>query len=142
MNATRPIDGSIFAFSVAWMLIALGVATCLIFMATRGQSPIGKLLYAIGGVLLLTLPAALAFKFAVISWYGGTPDHTASVDGRFYVREKVRLTPVSKQEFLWVDRVHRADNWFVWPCVVGAVCIGLGHLARPTARSPGDSASA
>lgn len=128
---TRPVDGSIFAFSVVWLLIAMGVAAGLIFMATRGQSLIGRLLYVIGGMLLVTMPAAVAFKFALIGWYGGRPDHAASTESQFYVREKSRFTPVSKEEFLWLERVHRADNWFIWPCVLGGVCIGAAHLVRP-----------
>src|SRR5688500_1246314 len=138
MNASRPIDPSIFTLVLAWFMIAVGVAACLVFMATRGQSLVGKLLYTIGGLCLLTLPAAIAFDFALTAWYGGRPDLSHSAEGRFYVRAKHRLTPVSEDEFQWLRRMQQGREWFLGPCILGGACIGIGRLLRPRAQSGGE----
>src|SRR4051812_8877336 len=142
MSATRPIDSNVFLLAVAWFGIALCIVLCQIFILTRGQSWAGKLLYTVGGILMMTLPAAVAFEFAITSWYGGKPDAAASVDGQFYVREKYRLTPVSAEEFRWLERMHRQQNWFFKPCLAAVACFALGRLTRPRARTASGATTA
>jgi hypothetical protein len=115
------------------------VTSCLVYAAARGRSPVGKLLYVMGGIGLATLPAAMALSFMSIAWYGGKPDPAASVDGRFYVRAKHRLTEVSEDEYRCLQRLLANENWYRGPGLVGLACIALARLMkarRDTSKSP------
>jgi hypothetical protein len=142
MNPRRPIDPEIFAFVCAWLAMALFIGACLIYAASRSQSLVGKFLYLIGGLGLLAVPAAIALSFMSTAWYGGKPDPAASVDGRFYVRTKHRLTPVSEYEYHRLQHLHAHENWYRGPCVVGLACIALGRLLKPRGADPSEPAPA
>jgi len=138
MNTVRPVNPGVFVFGLAWFAIAVVVAVCLIYLAASGQALVRKLLFTIGGLCLLTVPAFVVLKFSLISWYGGMPDLAASRDGQFYVRSKQMLTPVSADEFHWLQRMHQNEHWFVRPCVVGFICIGLACVRRPQPLRKGE----
>lgn len=138
MNNSRPIDPGIVAFALAWFAGAIVVCACLLYIATRGQSAAGKLLYMIGAICLLAVPASVSIRFALSGWYGGRPDPVASTSGSYYVREKHRLTPVSKDEFQRLQKMRRDENWFLGPCAVGIACLGVGRLLRPRDRVVSD----
>ena len=135
MNVSRPIDQGIFVFAVAWFAVAIFTAVCAISIAWRGQSILGKVLYAVGGVCLLAVPAAIALNIGLRAWYGGKPDPFASVAGNFFVREKHRLTPVSGEEYVWLQAVQHNENWYLKPCAFGAAALVVGRLIRPRMKT-------
>lgn len=143
MNGDRPIDPQIFWAVTAWCLGMLFVAGILTAVATRGQRFPLKLLYLVGAACLLTAPASLGFRVLLIAWYGGKPNATLGSGGTFYVREKHRLTPISPEEFAWLERVHRSGNGWLLPSLSGAACIAAGQmLRRRTTHRDRDAAAA
>jgi hypothetical protein len=142
MNPSRPVLPFILLCAGVWFVLAVIVCGCLIAVAGKGQSILAKLLYAIGGLCLLALPAWLALDFALIGWYGGTPDPRISGNGQFFVSEKQRHHPISEPEYRRFRRIHDHEELIVPPFLFGAACIGLGRLLRPrtssAAATPGE----